>query len=72
MKIEFFEKLKNAEDCLQALEGNYYDTHDLNSIEEDKEELEILISANKYKLPKGVYWFFDCKLKDGVLINKYS
>ena len=50
MKItkELFEEAVTLEDALHALIGGYYDTHDLDSIEENKDEYEIRIKELKH------------------------
>jgi len=49
MKItkELFEEAVTLEDGLHALIGGYYDTHDLDSIEENKDEYKIRIKELK-------------------------
>jgi hypothetical protein len=50
MKItkELFEEAVMLEDALHALIGGYYDTHDLDSIEENKDEYEERLNQLKH------------------------
>jgi hypothetical protein len=44
---ELFKEAFLAEECLHALIGGYYDTHDLHEIEENKEDYEYRLKELK-------------------------
>ena len=48
---ELFSELKDLVYSIEALENNYYDTHDLDYIEETKKEIESRIEYLTEKLP---------------------
>lgn len=67
---EILEDLIAAEDSIIAYNGGYYDTHDLESIEQYLEEYEDLIQCYKDFLPNGVELFCCCILESGKLIKE--
>ncbi len=64
-----FEELKKIEDCIDALENGYYDTHNLDEIAQDEEEFREKLKMNKSFLPYGVSYFGRCIWIDGILIS---
>ena len=73
--VEWTEKLLIAcqadENNIEALEQGYYDTHDVQGIEAEEEEIRYRLDSYRNYLPKGVYFFSDCKVVDKKLVSKY-
>ena len=49
--FDLFDELQNLEMSIEALENNYYDTHDLDEISKDEIEIRNRISYLQNKLP---------------------
>ena len=69
---EILQELCSYEDSLDALEGGYHDTHNLELIAENKDVYLLELKQYKNMLPEGTLFFSHCKLENGILIDKYK
>lgn len=72
MNEELLRELQLNEDAIQAYENGYYDTHDLEAIEENLDEYKESIYNHFHLLPIGITRFSDCRLHDGTLVSIYN
>lgn len=65
---ELLEELKSIEDAIDAYKNGYYDTHNLDYIEDNLEEYKDTIENYTEHLPNKDYGFWAYDLKDGKLV----
>ena len=65
---ELLEELKSIEDAIDAYENGYYDTHDLDYIEDNLQDYKYTIENYTEHLPNKEYGFGAYDLKDDKLV----